>query len=205
MLGVGLELDHVIFAVADLDASASELAREHGLESTPGGRHPGWGTANRIVPLGDTYLELIAVVDESEAAASAFGRWVLEAPGAFRPLGWAVRTDDLDSVADRLGLATADGSRLTADGANLRWRYAGAGEAIARPPLPFFIEWDPGSPFPGRAAEPPLLRLRELRLAGDPVALRDRLGGDDLPVRVVSGEPGVAGVVLAGPEGELVL
>ena len=51
------------------------------------------------MPLGDTYLELIAVVDEAEAAASAFARWVLEAEGGFQPLGWAVRTDDLDAVA----------------------------------------------------------------------------------------------------------
>jgi glyoxalase-like protein len=86
-------------------------------------------------------VELIAVVDEAEAAASAFGRWVLGAVGGFRPLGWAVRTDDLDSVVARLGLTPAEGSRATPGGGQLRWRYAGAEEAIARPPLPFFIEW----------------------------------------------------------------
>ena len=74
-----------------------------GLASSAGGRHPGWGTANRIVPLGETYLELVTVVDEAEAAQSAFGRWVAASrPGA--PFGWAVRTDDLDAVAARLGL-----------------------------------------------------------------------------------------------------
>jgi glyoxalase-like protein len=191
--------------VPDLAAAARDLSRDHGLESTEGGRHPGWGTANRIVPLGATYLELIAVVDEREAAGSAFGRWVLEAGGGSRPLGWAVRTDDLDGVAKRLGLTTADGSRLTAEGTQLRWRYAGAAEAIARPPLPFFIEWSAGTPFPGRAAEPSPYRLRELRLAGDPVVLGGWLGEDELPLRVVDGEPGVQGVLLAGPAGELVL
>ena len=80
-----LELDHVLIAVADLAAAARELEVRHGLASVEGGRHPGWGTANRIVPLGDTYLELIAVVDEAEAAESPFGRWVAAAqPG---PLG----------------------------------------------------------------------------------------------------------------------
>jgi hypothetical protein len=154
------------------------------------------------VPLGDTYLELIAVVDEPEAAASEFGRWVLEAEG---PLGWAVRTDDLDAVADRLGLTASDGSRAAPDGTQLRWRYAGAAEAIARPPLPFFIEWAPGTTFPGRAVEPPPYRLRELRLAGDSLALGAWLGEDELPVSVVGGEPGVQGIVLGGPAGELVL
>ena len=116
------------------------------------------------MPLGEAYLELIAVVDEQEAAASAFGRWVLEAGGAFHPLGWAVRTDDLDAVADRLGLTPAGGSRLTANGTELRWRYAGAAEAIARPPLPFFIEWAPGTPFPGQAATPTSRRLPLTRI-----------------------------------------
>jgi hypothetical protein len=62
---VTLELDHVLIAVIDLDAAASAFAADHGLDSVTGGRHPGWGTANRIVPLGETYLELVAVVDES--------------------------------------------------------------------------------------------------------------------------------------------
>jgi Glyoxalase-like domain len=34
------------------------------------------GTANRIVPLGEAYLALVAVVDESDAADSVFGQWV---------------------------------------------------------------------------------------------------------------------------------
>src|SRR5712691_3218109 len=94
---VALELDHVPIAVADLAAAAREIEARHGLASIPGGRHPGWGTANRIVPLGEAYLELVAIVDEAEAAQSPFGRWVAAAqPELARPLGWAVRTHRLD-------------------------------------------------------------------------------------------------------------
>ena len=71
-----MELDHVLIAVADLEAAGGEIEDSHGLASIEGGRHPSWGTANRIVPLGDSYLELIAVVDAAKAAESAFGRWV---------------------------------------------------------------------------------------------------------------------------------
>jgi hypothetical protein len=39
----------------------------YGLASIEGGRHPGWGTANRIIPLGDAYIELVTVVDDEEA------------------------------------------------------------------------------------------------------------------------------------------
>ena len=99
-----IELDHVLIAVTDLDAAGREFEARHGLASVAGGRHPGWGTANRIVPLGDTYLELVAAVDTAEAAGSPFGRWVAAAPSG-RPLGWAVRTQELDVIAGRLGLA----------------------------------------------------------------------------------------------------
>jgi Glyoxalase-like domain len=78
------ELDHVLVAVPDLAAAARVLEEEHGLTAIEGGRHPGWGTANRIVPLGDSYLELVAVVDAGEAARSPFGRWVAASQSARR-------------------------------------------------------------------------------------------------------------------------
>jgi hypothetical protein len=81
-----VELDHVLLAVTDLAAAGRELQVRYGLASVEGGRHPDWGTANRIVPLGASYLELIAVVNQAAAADSSLGRW---APVA-RP-AWADR------------------------------------------------------------------------------------------------------------------
>ena len=78
-----LQIDHVLIAVADLADVAREIEARYGLASVEGGRHPGWGTANRIVPLGETYLELIAVVDEAEAAREPV--WKLGRPCASRP------------------------------------------------------------------------------------------------------------------------
>ena len=49
---VALEIDHVLIAVADLAAAAQEIETRYGLASIEGGRHPDWGTADRIVPLG---------------------------------------------------------------------------------------------------------------------------------------------------------
>jgi Glyoxalase-like domain len=119
--------------VADLAAAGREMEARHGLASVEGGRHPGWGTANRIVPLGETYLELVAVVDEAEAAQSPFGSWVAQAsPARAKPLGWAVRTNKLDEVARRLGLVVAAGSRATRGGQLLRWRLAGVEQANGR-------------------------------------------------------------------------
>src|SRR4051795_3390277 len=106
-----LAIDHVVIPMGDLASAASVLESKYGLMSVEGGRHPGWGTANRIVPLGDAYLELVAVAAAAAAAARAFGAWVaagLASGGG--PLGWAVRTDRIDDVARRLGLTVADGS-----------------------------------------------------------------------------------------------
>ncbi len=147
-----MEIDHVLIAVTDLAAAAREMEEHHGLASLEGGRHPGWGTANRIVPLGETYLELVAVVDVAEARQSVFGGWVATgATSAGQPIGWAVRTDEIDDVARRLRLTVRSGSRVTPTGDRLEWRAAGMEEAAAERALPFFIEWGPGTPFPGRA------------------------------------------------------
>jgi len=199
----------VFVAVTDLAAPAQEIEARHGLSSMQGGRHAGWGTANRIVPLGETYLELIAVVDPAEAADSAFGSWVAAgATPAGRPLGWAVRTDDLDEVAGRLGLAVEAKSRKDASGQTLRWRMAGIEEAAAEPSLPIYVEWGEGMPFPGRApVTHPAggVEIASLELEGDRKRLADWLGSDRLSITVREGAPAVAGVILSGASGEFPL
>ena len=198
-----VELDHVILAVDDLATAADELARRYGLPSVQGGRHAGWGTANRIIPLGDTYVELIAVVDADEAATSDFGRWVASSNGL---LGWAVRTNDLDATAQRLGLAVGGGSRPTADGSILRWRSAGVEAARDAPALPFFLEWDPSGTHPGRAAAPADATIERIVVRGDADRIASWLGPhDDLPLVVEPGPPELAAVVLVTPRGEIAL
>ena len=162
------------------------------------------------MPLGDCYLELVAVVDDVEAAGSAFGRWVAAATPAAgaQPMGWAVRTSDLDAVAQRLGLRIAGGSRLTGLGDVLTWRSAGVEQAAADPGLPFFISWRPESPSPGRAAAShPAGRvsLTELRLTGETAHLAAWLGPHRLPVVVAPGVSAVDGIVLTGGDGTILL
>jgi len=205
-----LELDHVLIAVPDLDAAARELEESHGLASVEGGRHAGWGTANRIVPLGETYVELITVLDGAEAARSAFGRWVAAgirlAPA--RPLGWVARTDRLDAVAERLGLSPSAGSRAGRDGRILRWRLAGVEEAAAETALPFFVEWGEGTPLPGRVlvSHPAgAVRLERLELSGDSARVIDWLGTDRLPIAVAPGAPAITRIILEAGAGEIVI
>jgi hypothetical protein len=204
-----LAIDHVVIAADDLDAAARALEAEHGLVSTAGGRHPDWGTANRIVPLGAAYLELVAVVDETTAGSSALGSWVAGASaGVLQPLGWAVRTDELDDAALRLGLTAAPGSRLREDGQTLRWRLAGVERAAEEPALPFLIEWEPGTPLPGSnrvVHRYGNVELARLELRGDAERLAIWLGPHRLPITVSPGAPAVTRIVLRGPSGEVVI
>ena len=189
-----MELDHVLIAVADLDAAARQVEARFGLASVEGGRHQGLGTANRIVPLGETYLELVAVVDDAEAEASGFGSWVTggDLP---RLLGWCVRTDDLDEVADRLGLTIANGSRARPDGTVLNWRMAGLELSAEEPSLPFFIEWGADTPYPGEALAQSAT-IDELRLQGDPRRVARWVGDADVPISVREGRSELQSVVL---------
>lgn len=191
-----LALDHVLIAVTDLDEAGRAIEAGWGVEAVAGGRHPGFGTANRIVPLGGAYLELVAVADPVEAAASVFGRWVAGA-AAGRPMGWAVRTDDIDGVARRLGLTVEPGSRAAPDGTRLAWRTAGLERAAAEPLLPFFIQWGAGTPHPGGGTQAP--GIERLVLTGARDRLEEWLGGLPEDVEVRPGPAAVSAVVLAGP------
>lgn len=204
-----MELDHVLIAVADLETAGRELETRYGLASIEGGRHPAWGTANRIVPLGNAYIELIAVVDEVEAAQTTVGRWIASgASDPYRPLGWAIRTNQLDQVARRLGLSVGAGSRTAPSGERLRWRSTGIEQAIAEPSLPFFIEWGRGTKLPGRAAvghQAGPATITKLVLRANPDRLGTWLGDHSLPIVVRPGSPAVAAIVVKRAAGEIVL
>jgi hypothetical protein len=162
-----MRIDHAIWATSDLDAAAARFEREHGLAAAGGGRHEGMGTHNRLVPLGGGYLELLAIADPEEAAASPLGRFVDAAIEGW--MGWAVLVDDVDAVAERLGTEMTVIAR-----AGFTARLTGVVEALAEPTLPFFLARD--------------------EVAGDAERLREWLGDAELPVRVRPGAPAVLAV-----------
>lgn len=143
-------IDHIILAVGpDLEAEAAAFSARTGLGVVAGGSHPAWGTRNAIVPLGDAYVELVAVVDPEVAAGSAFGRAV--AAGAGTLVGWAVEPEDFPAATRRAGVDAVRGAREKPDGTLLSWSMAGAEEALPRG-LPFFLRWDDERDRPGRAS-----------------------------------------------------
>src|SRR5439155_586362 len=82
---------------------------------------------------------------------------------------------------------------------------AAVGQAALGPPLPFFIEWQAGTPLPGsarRADALGALAIASLRLTGDSDRLNEWLGRHSMPISVRRGGPAVTGITLAGPAGE---
>lgn len=154
---------------------------------------------------------MIAVVDRDVAAASDFGRPVLEAvANGQRLVGWMVQADDLRGVARRLGLGVVEGSRTRPDGSTLGWQLAGVAPALATGALPVFIEWDaaPGS-HPGAAVAEHASKphgFAWIELSAEENSLQDWLGDHDLPLRVISAyPPGLVAVAISTDAGEIVL
>lgn len=71
-------IDHLIVMVRDLDRS-EQLWRQLGFELTPRGFHDSGGTANHLVMLEGTYIELLGLVDPG--ADSPYRRTMQECPG----------------------------------------------------------------------------------------------------------------------------
>ncbi len=147
-------LVQVIVLVEDLD-EARRWAAGVGLLALDGGRHPGRGTANVIVPFGAAYLELLAVVDAEEARSARDGLPVLEAlagrgPG---PVRWSLESDDVEVEGRRLGLPVEERRRVRPDGAVIRWRAVGVDQAWDEPWRCAFMAWEDPVLHPARIPE----------------------------------------------------
>lgn len=151
-------IDHLVIACRDLDAAAEAVADRLGLEVGGGGRHDQLGTENRLVWLGDAYLELISVFDAGLAAASWLGPAVVHAlEGGEGLASFALASDDLDADVARLRAAGSTiseplaGERSRPDGEVVRWRVARP-TALGMDKTPFLIEHQLVGPEWGEAA-----------------------------------------------------
>lgn len=146
-------LDHLIVAVPDPDVAAAEVERELGLSAGEGGRHQEHGTFNRLVWLGDSYIELMGVFDPGLAADSWWGAHVygLLASTQAALAGVVVASDDVVADARRLrgqGSPISEpivGRRVRADGREVRWRVARLPAPVRDIGLVFLIEHDTGA------------------------------------------------------------
>ena len=152
-------LDHILLGCSDLDGGIAFVEKHMGVRAAFGGVHPGRGTRNAVLSLGERsreelnprrYLEIIAPDPQQPNAADNYGLRKLTEP---RLIGWAAHPGDLSELASRLrkGNIAFDGpnpgSRKRPDGRLLQWKTLNL-QDNRDGLLPFFIEWSADTVHP---------------------------------------------------------
>jgi hypothetical protein len=150
-------IDHLVYAVPDLERGIDEVEALLGVRASAGGRHQGRGTHNALLALGaHSYLEIIALDPEQRAIPGPlwFNADRITIP---RLVTWAANAAGLENVVQQARQRGIDvgqvipGKRLRTDGIELRWRYTDPLRRLADGIVPFFIDWG-DSPHPAQSA-----------------------------------------------------
>jgi len=200
-------LDHIILGCNDLDKGIEFVHEGTGVLPAMGGVHPGRGTRNALLSLGERrYLEIIAP-DPAQTEIVHFPQ--IRSMTDPRLIGWAVHPPDIAALAMRLRenkveefTGPSDGSRKRPDGQVLNWKTINLADD-RHGLLPFFIEWSADSVHPSKDA-PAKCTLDYFEiLSADPQELASTLKriGIDFPVQ--RSDKTRLRAVISGPKGEL--
>lgn len=195
-------IDHLIVGVPELRSGTSAVEAALGTAAVPGGHHPGRGTANALIRLGDTcYLEVLG--PDPDAPELTPGWLSSGLIGHGRLVGWAVRTHGIDAEVERLRDLGWDPGPVEAmsrehPGGALSWRLTPSHLEAGVAALPFLIDWG-GSPHPSQS----LPRGAELEgltvVAPDPGSVQGTLHMMGVEVTVQPGpEPSLRAVIRSG-------
>lgn len=200
-----LRLDHLAIAADRLEDGVAAIEALLGVPMAGGGQHPAMGTHNRLVSLGDLYLEVISV--EPGAPAPGRPRWfdLDRFAGPPRLTTWIVATDDMGAA---LASGPAGwGQPMQLARGEYRWQMAVPDDG--RLPFdgcaPALIQWQ-GALHPAPVLPDHGLRLRQLTVRHPRApALQAALGLAD--PRVAFFATGAAGLtaVIDTPRGPVAL
>lgn len=158
-----LRLDHLAVTAATLEDGVAAVEAALDVAMAGGGQHPQMGTHNRLLGLGDCYLEVIA--PDPAAPRPAWPRWfdIDRFTGPPRLTNWIAASEDL---ATDLALSPpGTGAPLALQRGDYRWQMAVP--ADGRLPFdggfPALIEWE-GQQHPTRALPDAGVRLTRLEI-----------------------------------------
>jgi hypothetical protein len=207
-------LDHILLGCADLERGIAWVEERTGVKAAFGGVHPGRGTQNALLSLGERrYLEIIAP-DPKQAGTTGPQSSVerLGLPGLVEPrlVTWAAHPGNVAELAENLkkaGIAAEGpmpGSRKRPDGRLLQWKTLNLADD-AGGLLPFFIEWSAESVHPSVDAVKGCSIAEFWVESPEPEKLKRRFDAIGIDVRVSSGEKARLRARIVGPKGEVVL
>jgi hypothetical protein len=186
-----MRLDHLALSALTLQDGVAHVEAALGVTLAPGGQHPHMATHNRLLGLGDVYLEVIAA--DPSAQRPAWPRWfdLDRFSGAPRLTNWVAACDDLaaELAAGPEGL----GLPVALSRGNLRWTMAvpPTGRLPFDDAFPALIRWD-GTVHPVQRLPDAGVRLLRLDIVHpQAAALRKALSGRLQDTRVV---------IVQGPE-----
>lgn len=198
-------IDHLVIAAPTLESGSLWLEELLGVSLQAGGKHAFMGTHNRLLRLGNAYLEVIAI--NPDVPAPNRPRWFgldtlqLEQP---RLIHWVARTDDLSSMAalslEPLGVVT-DAVR-----GELRWRITipDDGHLPLSGLVPTLIEWR--SPHPvSKMPESPCELVSLIGTHPQPERVRAALESIGAKLDVTEGEVPALRAVISSPNGLVTL
>jgi hypothetical protein len=170
-----LRLDHLAVSALTLAEGTAAVEAALGVPLAGGGQHPHMATHNRLLGLGDIYLEVIA--PDPTAPRPTWPRWfdLDHFTGPPRLTNWIAATDDLAAALTTAPKGTGTATPL----ARGEYRWQMAIPADGRLPFdnafPALIQWH-GPLHPARALPDSGIRLTLLEIAHpDAPALRTAL------------------------------
>jgi hypothetical protein len=197
-------LDHILLGSSDLERGIAFVEAHTGVRAAFGGVHPGRGTQNALLSLGERrYLEVIAP-DPRQPHGNALAA-KLETLAEPRLVGWAAHPRNLEALAaelQRAGIVAegpTPGSRKRPDGQVLHWQTLNLRDD-ASGLLPFFIEWGAGSPHPSSDAPAGCQLIRLELLTPDPARLAKLAAHMSLEVPIAKAAAPELHAVIEGPK-----
>ena len=159
-----LAFDHIAISAKDLDAGVDAVEAALGLSLAGGGAHAHMATHNRLLGLGDLYLEVIA--PDPAAPRPNWPRWfdLDNFSGRTRLTNWVARSE---SLSGDLALCPAGtGVPVDLQRGDYRWTMAvpADGKLSFDGGFPALIQWH-GALHPARALPESGARLRLLEIA----------------------------------------
>lgn len=205
LLPFGKALDHLLLGAPNLEEGMAWVTEKTGVNAAVGGRHPGLGTHNALLSLGDQqYLEIIAPDPTQTTLAPQFA--FLQLATAPRLLTWAAATQDIHAIAAQAHAAGFElngpnaGARTRPDGETLRWKTLFLKNDFSLL-IPFFIQWDAMSRHPSQDS-PTGCSLQSFSLEHpQPEKLRAAFSQLGIEATVIPGSEARLKAALASPQG----
>lgn len=202
-----LALDHLAVAASTLQDGVAVVEEALGVSLAGGGEHPLMGTHNRLLGLGDVYLEVISI--NPAAPAPDHPRWfdLDNFSGAPRLTNWICRTSDIEAAI----ASSPDGVGVPVDlaRADLRWQMAvpADGKLPFDNAYPALIQWH-GTAHPTTRLNDVGCRLLEVEVTHpQATTLKSALNGvfDDARVSILHGDVAGFRAEIQTPHGVRVL